>query len=183
MVRQVIRSMRPGDVPAVLALVGELADYELEPDVVEATEHDLRRALFAEQPSVFAHVAVERRQGADGPDRIGEGSDADGEVVGVAVWYLTFSTWTGRHGIHLVDLVVSSRARGHGHGRALFGELVRICTERGYARLDWEVLDALVDRDDRREPNGFYLRQGGAPRQGWTAWRMNEDALKRHIES
>jgi GNAT superfamily N-acetyltransferase len=163
-VRQVIRSMRPADVPAVLTLIRELAEYELDPDAVEATEHDLRRALFAEQPSVFAHVAT----------------DADGAVVGVAVWYLTFSTWTGRHGVHLVDLVVSARARGHGHGRALFTELVRICTERGYARLDWEVLDALVDRDDRREPHGFYLRQGAAPRQGWTAWRMNEEALKRH---
>jgi GNAT superfamily N-acetyltransferase len=168
-------------VPAVLTLIRELADYELEPDVVEATEHDLRRALFAEQPTVFAHVAIERRHGADGRDGIGDG-DADGEVVGVAVWYLTFSTWTGSHGIHLVDLVVSARARGHGHGRALFGELVRICTERGYVRLDWEVLDALADRDDRREPNGFYLRQGGASRQGWTAWRMDEEALKRHAE-
>lgn len=59
---------------------------------------------------------------------------------------------------------------------------MRICTERGYVRLDWEVLDALADRDDRREPNGFYLRQGGASRQGWTAWRMDEEALKRHAE-
>lgn len=158
-----IRPIRPDDVAAALELIRELAAYEFEPDAVEAVEDDLRRALFAERPAVYAHVAVEQ-----------------GEVVGVAVWYLTFSTWTGRHGIHLVDLVVSTRARGQGHGEALFGELVRICTERGYARLDWEVLDALRDRADRRAPHDFYLRQGGAPRQGWSTWRMDAAALARY---
>lgn len=151
--------------PAVLGLVRELAEYEFEPDAVEATEDDLRRALFADRPAVYAHVAVE------------PGEDADEAVVGVAVWYLTFSTWTGRHGVHLVDLVVSAQARGHGHGQALFGELVRICRERGYARLEWEVLDALADRADRRAPHDFYRRQGGSPRHGWSAWRMDTGAL------
>jgi GNAT superfamily N-acetyltransferase len=159
----VIRAILPADVPAVLQLVRELAEYEFEPDAVEATEQDLHRALFADQPAVYAHVAVEE----------------DDTVVGVAVWYLTFSTWTGRHGIRLVDLVVSGHARGRGHGEALFGELVRICTEREYGRLDWEVLDALAERDDRRAPHAFYLRQGGAPRHGWSAWRMDAAALRR----
>lgn len=163
-----IRPIRPGDVPAALELIRELAAFEFDPDAVEATEDDLRRALFAEHPAVYAHVAVE------------PGEEADGEVVGVAVWYVTFSTWTGRHGIHLVDLVVSSRARGHGHGQALFGELVRVCTERGYARLEWEVLDALADSHDRRGPHGFYLSQGGSPRPGWSAWRMDAAALARY---
>jgi GNAT superfamily N-acetyltransferase len=159
----VIRPIDADDVPAVLALIRELAEYELEPDAVAATADDLHQAFFAEPPAVFAHVAVE-----------------DDVVVGVAVWYLSFSTWTGRHGIHLVDLVVSARARAGGHGRRLFAELVRLCNERGYARLDWDVLDALVDRADRRAPHGFYLRQGGSPRSGWTAWRMDADALRRH---
>jgi GNAT superfamily N-acetyltransferase len=67
-----------------------------------------------------------------------------------------------------------------GHGAALFGELVRICTERGYARLEWEVLDALLDRGDRRAPHGFYRRQGGSPRQGWSSWRMDAAALAQY---
>jgi GNAT superfamily N-acetyltransferase len=166
-VHRVIRPIRPADVPAVLHLIRELAAYEFEPDAVEATEDQLRRALFADRPAVYAHVAVEPREGGDE------------QVVGVAVWYLTFSTWTGRHGIHLVDLVVSGPARGAGHGATLFGELVRICVERGYARLEWEVLDALAGRDDRRAPQEFYLRQGGSPRSGWTAWRMDAAALAR----
>jgi GNAT superfamily N-acetyltransferase len=159
-----IRPIDRDDLPAVLALIHELAEYELEPDAVEATEDDLREAFFAATPAAFAHVAV-----AD-----------DGVVVGVAVWSISFSTWTGRHGIQLVDLVVGAGARTSGHGRALFGELVRVCTERGYARLDWDVLDALVDRADRREPHGFYRRQGGSPRPGWTRWRMDAEALRRH---
>lgn len=174
-----IRAIRPGDVPAVLVLIRALAAYELEPDAVQATERDLHDALFAERPSVYAHVAVEGNGGA-GEVVSAEGEVVSGEVVGAAVWYLTFSTWTGRHGIHLDDLVVSARARDHGHGRALFAELVRICTERGYTRLDWEVLDALADRDDRRGPHGFYLRQGGSPRHGGTSWRMDAEALSRH---
>jgi GNAT superfamily N-acetyltransferase len=157
-----VRTARPDDLPAILALVHELAEYELEPDAVEADEDDLRRALFGADPLVFAHVAVE-----------------DSAVVGAAVWFVTFSTWTGRHGIHLVDLVVGARARGAGHGRDLLRALARICAERGYRRLDWEVLDALEQRSDRPGPQGFYRRHGGAPRPGWTGWRMDEPALRR----
>lgn len=145
-----IRPIRPDDVPALRALIRDLAEYELDPDAVEATEHDLHNALFAERPSVYAHVAVERSDGAGNLGGAGAVGDADGEVVGAAVWYLTFSTWT-----------------------------MRICTERGYARLDWEVLDVLADRDDRRGPHGFYLRQGGSPRHGGTPWRMDAEALSR----
>ncbi|HEV7203096.1 MAG TPA: GNAT family N-acetyltransferase [Jatrophihabitans sp.] len=158
-----IRPVRTADVPTVLSLLRELADFEFEPDAVEASDDDLRDALFADAPLVFAHVAV-------------EGDD----VVGAAVWHPTFSTWTGRPGIHLTDLVVAGRARTAGHGQALFGELVRICRERGYARLDWEVCDALVEAPDRREPHGFYARQGASPRPGWTAWRMDAAALAAH---
>lgn len=147
----------------MLALIEELAAFEFEPGAVRATEDDLRLALFAAPPAVFAHVAVE----------------GDGEVVGAAVWYPTFSTWTGRAGIHLTDLIVGARARTRGHGQALFGELVRICHERGCARLDWEVCDGLVEAVDRQEPHGFYARQGASARPGWTAWRMDADALLR----
>ncbi|MBE7188436.1 GNAT family N-acetyltransferase [Jatrophihabitans endophyticus] len=158
-----IRSVRPGDLPAVLALIRELAEYEGEPDAVEADEADLRAAFFGKDPQAFAHVA-----------------EQDERVVGVAVWYVTFSTWTGRHGIHLVDLVVTADARRDGHGRALFAELARLCVERGYRRLDWETANVLLDGGggpDRPGPHGFYRRQGGRPRPDWTSWRLEGEAL------
>jgi GNAT superfamily N-acetyltransferase len=162
-VRAVIRPIEPADVPALLSLVHELAAYELEPDAVDAGEDDLRAALFADRPQAFAHVAVE-----------------DGEVVGAAVWFVSFSTWTGRHGIHLVDLIVSARARRGGHGHDLLRALATLCIRRGYARLDWEVLDALEHSGaDHPGPHGFYRRQGGEPRPGWTGWRMDAAALAR----
>ena len=153
-----IRPVSPDDLPAVLDLIRELAEYEGEPDAARADEDDLRHALFTPHPLAFAHVA-----------------EHNGAVVGVAVWYVTFSTWTGRHGIHLVDLIVTAGARQDGHGRALFGELARLCVERGYRRLDWETADALLDGGggrDRPGPHRFYRRQGGAPREGWTPWRV-----------
>jgi GNAT superfamily N-acetyltransferase len=161
-VRTVVRPIEPDDVPALMTLIHELAVYEFEPDAVESSEDDLRRALFAEHPQVFAHVAEE-----------------EGRVVGAAVWSVSFSTWTGRHGIHLVDLIVGAGARRGGHGASLLRELARICVERGYPRLDWEVLDALErgDADGQPGPHGFYRRHGGAPRRGWTAWRLDAGGL------
>ena len=160
-----IRPVRPDDVPAVLALLHELAAYELEPGAVQADERDMQQAFFAPVPAAYAHVA-----------------EQDGQVVGVAVWYLTFSTWTGRQGIHLSDLVVTAGARRGGHGAALFGALVELCAQRGYRRLDWEVADALLDGGGgptRPGPHEFYVRQGGRARTEWTAWRLDGDALER----
>jgi GNAT superfamily N-acetyltransferase len=146
----VIRAARPDDVPAILALIRELAEYEREPvTTVEATEEGLRAALFGAHPAVWAHVA-----------------ELDGVVVGTAIWFVTFSTWTGRHGMHLEDFVVSEAARGTGLGVALFEELRRICVERGYPRLEWRVLDWNV------EAQGFYERRGAKPIPEWISWRL-----------
>jgi GNAT superfamily N-acetyltransferase len=146
----VIRAARPDDVPAILALIRELAEYEREPvTTVEATEEGLRAALFGAHPAVWAHVA-----------------ELDGRVVGTAIWFVTFSTWTGRHGMHLEDFVVSEAARGTGLGVALFEELRRICVERGYPRLEWRVLDWNVDA------HGFYERRGAKPIPEWISWRL-----------
>jgi GNAT superfamily N-acetyltransferase len=147
------RAIRPAavdDVPAILALIRELAVYERERiSTVEATEAGLRTALFGPQPAVWAHVA-----------------ELDGRVVGTAIWYVTFSTWTGRHGMHLEDFVVSEQARGTGLGVALFEELRRICVERGYPRLEWRVLDWNVDAER------FYARRGGRRIPEWISWRL-----------
>jgi GNAT superfamily N-acetyltransferase len=145
----VIRPAVPDDVPAILGLIRELAAYERAPDSVEATEADLHRALFGDRPAVWAHVA-----------------ELDSTVVGTAIWFLSFSTWTGRHGMHLEDLVVSPSARGRGVGRALFDELRRICTERGYPRLEWQVLDWNTDA------GRFYTARGAAAMWEWIAWRL-----------
>ncbi|MFJ8041148.1 GNAT family N-acetyltransferase [Kitasatospora sp. NPDC096147] len=119
-----IRPAAPADVPTVHAMIVELAAYERVAHLVELTEDELRTALFGERPTARAHLAV-------GPD---------GEPVGFALWYLSFSTWQGT-GIHLEDLYVRPAARGGGYGRALLRELAVICAERGYRRLEWWVLD------------------------------------------
>ena len=146
-----IRPARPDDVPAILDLIRELAVYEREPvETVEATVAGLQAVLFAPQPQVWAHVA-----------------ELDGEVVGTAVWFVNFSTWTGRHGMHLEDIVVSERARGTGLGVALFEELRRICVERGYPRFEWHMLDWNTDAAQ------FYERRGARVLDEWITWRIN----------
>ena len=128
-----IRPAQAADIPAIHQMIMELATYERSRHEVSATEDDLRAALLAGpdepgrpggQPSLFAHVA-----------------DEGGQAVGFALWFLSYSTWLGRHGIHLEDLYVKPERRGQGHGRALLAELARICVERGYGRLEWSVLD------------------------------------------
>ncbi|NYH51650.1 MULTISPECIES: GNAT family N-acetyltransferase [Nocardiopsis] len=153
-----IRPARPDDVPVIHAMIGELAEYEKEPDAVVATEQDLRTALFGPEPAVFAHVAEH-----DG--------DEGTAVVGFSLWFRSYSTWTGRHGIHLEDLYVRPESRGRGHGLALLRTLARICVERGYTRLEWSVLDW-------NEPSiRFYESLGSQPMDGWTVRRLDGEAL------
>ncbi|WP_285734848.1 GNAT family N-acetyltransferase [Nocardiopsis sp. ATB16-24] len=150
-----IRPVRSDDVPAVHAMIRELAEYEKEPEAVEATEEDLRTALFGEGATVFAHVA----------------EDDGGAVVGFALWFRNYSTWTGRHGVHVEDLYVRPEARGSGHGAALLRTLARICVENGYTRMEWSVLDW-------NEPSiRFYESLGSRPMDGWTVRRLDGDAL------
>ena len=145
-----IRPASPDDVPTILELIRELADYERSLDEVEATEDGLRAALFAARPAVFAHVA-----------------ELDGEVVGFALWFLNFSTWLGKHGIYLEDLYVTPATRGRGLGKALLAELAAICQREGYGRLEWWVLDW-------NEPAiGFYRSIGAEPMSAWTVQRLS----------
>ncbi|ACY99222.1 MULTISPECIES: GNAT family N-acetyltransferase [Thermomonospora] len=150
-----IRPAVPQDVPTILRLIRELADYEKALEEVEATEEDLQRALFGPHPKVFAHVA-----------------EHEGEVVGFALWFENFSTWKGTHGIYLEDLYVRPQARGHGYGKALLTELARIAVERGYRRVEWSVLDW-------NEPAiGFYKSLGALPQDEWTVYRLTGEALR-----
>lgn len=150
-----IRPAAPADVPVLLELVHELAEYEREPDAVEATEELLAEALFGAAPVAACHVA-----------------EQDGQVVGFALWYVTFSTWQGRPGLWLEDLFVRPAARGRGLGRALLEQLARVCAERGYGRFEWWVLDWNVDAQ------AFYRSVGARPEDEWTVWRVDGTALR-----
>lgn len=151
-----IRDATAADVPAIHAMVRELAEYEKALDEANATEEQLREALFGERPAAYAHIAV---------------SDVDGEVVGFALWFLNFSTWRGVHGIYLEDLYVRPERRGGGHGKALLGELARICVERGYGRLEWSVLNW-------NAPSiAFYESLGARPQDEWSVYRLADGAL------
>jgi GNAT superfamily N-acetyltransferase len=151
-----VRPAVEADVPALVELVRALATYERAPEQVRLTPELLRAALFGPEPKAFAHVAT-----------------VDGEVAGFALWFCSFSTWVGRHGIYLEDLFVMPEHRGLGLGRRLLTELARICVERGYGRLEWAVLDWNQPAID------FYRAQGAEPQDEWTTFRLSGDALER----
>ena len=145
-----IRTATPDDVPVVLQLVRELADYEKEPEAVVATEADLHAALFGPDAVASCHLA-----------------EAGGEVVGFALWYRTFSTWTGKPGLWLEDLFVRPAARGTGLGKALLVTLAQVCVDRGWTRFEWWVLDW------NTPAQGFYRSLGAHPEDAWTVWRTD----------
>lgn len=152
----VLRRARRGDEDGILDCIRALAEYEKEPDAVRTTADDLRQALFGPSPSVFAHVV-----------------EKDGQIVAIAVWFLNYSTWTGRNGIYLEDLFVRESERRHGYGRALLKALAEVCAERGYRRLEWSVLDW-------NEPSiRFYRSIGASGMDEWTVQRLAGDALER----
>ncbi len=150
----IVRRALRQDVPAILRLIVALATYEREPDAVRATEESLTETLFGADARVHAHVA-----------------ELEGAVVGIAVWFLSYSTWTGRPGLYLEDLFVAEAARGTGSGRALFRALAEEAEARGCARIDWAVLDWNTPAMD------FYRAIGGRPQSGWQPWRIDGAAL------
>jgi GNAT superfamily N-acetyltransferase len=149
-----VRPVRPADVPAVVGLVRELAEYERALHEVRLTAEQLTAALFGDSPALFGHVA-----------------ERDGAVVGVALWFLNFSTWRGTHGVYLEDLYVQPAARGTGLGRELLRTLAAVCVERGYDRLEWSVLDWNTPSIE------FYRAAGAVPLDDWTVFRLTDDAL------
>lgn len=149
-----IREARPGDEAELHRLICALADYEREPDAVVATPADLTRVMFGDRPSVSGHVVEE-----------------DGRIVALALWFLNYSTWTGRNGLYLEDLFVEPAARGRGYGRDLLITLARVATARGYGRFEWSVLDWNTPAID------FYRSLGAVGMEEWTVQRVDGPAL------
>ena len=149
-----IRPAVPADAPAILVFVRELAEYEKLLHMVEARETDFAEALFGPHPRVFAEIA-----------------EIDGAPVGFALWFYTFSTFKGRHGIYLEDLYVRPEARGAGVGKALLQGLARRCVEERLGRLEWAVLDW------NAPAIGFYDRIGSVALDDWIIRRLTGEAL------
>ena len=152
-----LRTAVPADGASIAEMVRELAEYEKEPEAATARAEDFARAL---EPGtgigcVLAEVEV----------------DGVLQVAGMALWYTTFSTWLGRQGMWLEDLFVRPEHRRSGIGRAFFGELGRICADRGLGRLEFWVLDW------NTPAHGFYRTLGASPEEDWTVWRLDGDRL------
>lgn len=156
-----IRRATPEDVPALVGLVYDLAEYEKSRHECALTAEQLRASLFGSEPKVFAHVAQR---------------DSGGEVLGCAIWFLNYSTWTGTHGIYLEDLFVKPEARGLGLGKALLAALAREAVANGYRRVDWSVLDWNTPSID------FYEALGARAQDEWTGYRLTGEALTRLAE-
>ncbi len=148
-----IRFARPSDVPTIFGLIKGLAEYERLAHEVTGTEELLREHLFGARRYVEVILA-----------------EADGRTVGFALFFHNYSTFLTRPGIYLEDLFVKSELRGSGLGKALLATLAKECVDRGFARLEWSVLDW-------NPATGFYKSLGATPMDEWTVYRLTDTAL------
>jgi GNAT superfamily N-acetyltransferase len=150
-----IRPATPADAPAILSFIRELATYERAPNAVVATEADLLRDGWGPTPRFTAIIA-----------------EVDAIPVGFALYFTTYSTWRGHHGIRLEDLYVTPTMRGKGIGKALLAHLARIAVDEGCPRLEWDVLDW------NAPAIAVYERVGAHILTEWRIMRLADDALK-----
>ena len=151
-----IRPATPADAALIHAFICELAEYEKLSHDVTASEADIARSLFCENPRVFCDIA-----------------EWNGEAAGFALWFYNFSTFRGAHGIYLEDLFVRPHFRGHGLGKALLKNLAQRAVREGCARVEWAVLDW-------NAPSiAFYRSLGAMPMDEWTVFRLTGEALEK----
>ncbi|MFZ9724827.1 MAG: GNAT family N-acetyltransferase [Candidatus Nanopelagicaceae bacterium] len=150
-----IRPAKREEVGEVLQLIQDLATYEKAPEQVEASKEDLLNTIFVKDPRVFCDLV-----------------EVDGQVAGMAIWFLNYSTWQAKHGIYLEDLFIKPEYRGRGYGKALLKHLAKICDEKGYGRLQWWVLDWNSPAIE------FYKSFGAEAMDEWTVYRTSGQALK-----
>jgi len=150
-----IRPAQTSEAALIQEFIYELAVFEKAPESAQATIEQISGAFFAEHPAVFCDLI----------------EDDQGVVVGLAIWFLNYSTWTGTHGIYLEDLYIRPEARGKGYGKAVLAHLASICLERGYHRLQWWVLDWNEKAID------FYRGLGATYMDEWTVMRVDGEAL------
>jgi GNAT superfamily N-acetyltransferase len=149
-----LRDATRDDLALVVRFVRALAEYERMLDECTGTEADFAASLFGEKPVVFAMIA-----------------ELDGLPVGFAMWFFTFSTFTGKHSLYVEDVFVEPAHRGKGVGRALFADLARRAVAAGCPRMEWSVLDW-------NEPAiRFYRGIGAVPMEEWTVQRLAGPAL------
>lgn len=162
-----IRAATPADVPTILGFIRELAHYEREPDAVVATEADLLRDGWGLEADGLTLLEPAR------PARFSAlMAEFDGEAAGFALYFSSYSTWLGHHGIRLEDLYVTPALRGRGIGKALLARLARIAVDEGCPRLEWDVLDW-------NEPAiAVYRRIGATMQTEWRIMRLAGDGLR-----
>jgi GNAT superfamily N-acetyltransferase len=151
----IIRPAKSEEVGEVLQLINDLATYEKAPEQVEASKENLLNTIFSREPRVFCDLV-----------------DVDGQIAGMAIWFLNYSTWQAKHGIYLEDLFIKPEYRGRGYGKALLKHLAKICDEKGYGRLQWWVLDWNSPAIE------FYRSLGAEAMDEWTVYRTSGKALK-----
>ena len=150
-----IRPAKSEEVGDVLQLIQDLATYEKAPEQVEASKEDLLNTIFAKDPRVFCDLV-----------------EVDGQIAGMAIWFLNYSTWQAKHGIYLEDLYIKPEFRARGYGKALLKHLAQICDKEGYGRLQWWVLDWNSPAIE------FYRSFGAEAMDEWTVYRTSGQALK-----
>ena len=150
----IIRDAARPDAALIVQFINDLADYERLRHESTVTAADIERELFGASPKVFCQIA-----------------EWNGKPAGFALWFYTFSTFLGRHGIWLEDLFVRPDMRGHGVGKALLVNLAQRCVRENLGRLEWAVLDWNQPSID------FYQSQGAVFMDDWRRCRVSGEAL------
>lgn len=150
------RAATPDDIDTIVSFVRSLAAYENLSDKMVAKPEDYAAAFFTESPRVFCEIGF-----------IGD------RPAGIAVWFYSFSTFLGKHGLYLEDIFVDPAQRNLGVGKALLARLAKRCVDEGLGRFEWTVLDW------NKSAIGFYAAMGAPLNDGWVPVKMPRDAIEK----